>query len=58
MTRVSAALALALSAFTARAEPTRPFLHGLFTDDMILQRDAPCPVWAWTAEPRSSPPPR
>ena len=33
----------------ARAEPARPFLHGLFTDDMILQRDAPCPVWGWAA---------
>ena len=25
-----------------------PFLHGLFTDNMILQRDVPCPVWGWT----------
>jgi sialate O-acetylesterase len=26
----------------------RPFLHGLFTDNMILQRDVPCPIWGWT----------
>lgn len=26
----------------------RPFLHGLFSDHMVLQRDAACPVWGWT----------
>ncbi len=26
----------------------QPFLHGLFTDHMVLQRDAPIPVWGWT----------
>jgi len=26
----------------------RPFLHGLFTDNMVLQRDRPVPVWGWT----------
>ena len=33
----------------AQAEPIRPFLHGLFSDNMILQRDTPCPVWGWAA---------
>ncbi|MEI6035368.1 MAG: sialate O-acetylesterase [Verrucomicrobiae bacterium] len=27
---------------------TPPFLHHLFTDDMVLQRDASAPVWGWT----------
>jgi len=35
---------------TAEAAPfDKPFLHGLFTDHMVLQRDVPCPVWGWTA---------
>ena len=25
-----------------------PFLHPLFTDHMVLQRDVPVPVWGWT----------
>ena len=25
-----------------------PFLHGLFTDNMVLQRDISVPVWGWT----------
>ncbi len=27
---------------------SRPFLHPLFTDHMVLQRDAKAPVWGWT----------
>src|SRR5689334_19735573 len=25
-----------------------PFVHTLFTDDMVLQRDIKAPVWGWT----------
>ncbi len=25
-----------------------PFLHPLFTDHMVLQRDLPTPIWGWT----------
>ena len=27
--------------------PEKPFLHPLFTDNMVLQRDIQCPVWGW-----------
>ncbi|HEY0375852.1 MAG TPA: sialate O-acetylesterase [Pyrinomonadaceae bacterium] len=27
---------------------SRPFLHPLFSDDMVLQRDVKFPVWGWT----------
>lgn len=33
------------------AEPSpidRPFLHDLFADHMVLQREVKCPVWGWT----------
>jgi sialate O-acetylesterase len=34
----------------ARAEEKaeRPFLHGLFTDHMVLQRGVEAPIWGWT----------
>jgi sialate O-acetylesterase len=33
----------------ARADkPARPFLHPLFSDHAVLQRDVPLPVWGWT----------
>lgn len=25
-----------------------PFVHSLFTDDMVLQRDIPAPIWGWS----------
>ena len=28
--------------------PERPFVHPLFSDHAILQRDCPVPVWGWT----------
>ncbi len=44
-------LALALLAGPRAEEGQgRPFLHPLFTDHVVLQRDAPIPVWGW-AEP-------
>ncbi len=32
--------------------PDRPFLSGVFTDNMVLQRDQPLPFWGWTAPGR------
>jgi len=49
MMKASVVLTLVLTAFVASAGPDKPFLHGLFTDAMILQRDVPCPVWGWAA---------
>jgi sialate O-acetylesterase len=44
-------LALALFAGPMADEaPARPFLHPLFSDHVVLQRDVPVPVWGW-AEP-------
>lgn len=37
-------MVLAFAAVHAQAEVK---LHGLFTDNMVLQRDAPIPVWGW-----------
>ena len=42
-------IVLAFAAVVVKAEPVKPFLHGLFTDNMILQRDVLCPIWGWTA---------
>src|SRR5215470_9893172 len=25
-----------------------PFVHSLFTDDMVLQRDVSAPIWGWS----------
>ena len=25
-----------------------PFVHALFTNDMVLQRDVPAPIWGWS----------
>ncbi len=41
-------LGLCISA--AAEEPQqKPFLHPLFTDNMVLQRDVKTPVWGWAA---------
>lgn len=32
----------------ADAAPALPFLHPLFANDMVLQRDLPDPIWGWT----------
>jgi sialate O-acetylesterase len=40
-------LALFCSAFIAQAKVT---LHGLFTDNMVLQRDAAVAIWGWAAD--------
>ena len=41
-------LAAALNAFCADEPSSRPFLHPLFSEHMVLQRDRPVPVWGWT----------
>lgn len=48
-----APVALALSLFCvpqahAQTTPDHPFLHHLFSDNMVLQRDMRDPVWGWT----------
>ena len=46
---------LALLAFAGPALPAAvtadplPLLHPLFSDHVVLQRDAPVPVWGWAA---------
>ena len=32
----------------AQENSERPFLHPLFSDDMVLQRKVKFPVWGWT----------
>ncbi len=39
---------LALLHPAARADDAKPFLHPLFTDNMVLQRGLADPVWGWT----------
>ena len=29
-------------------DAAKPFVHPLFTSNMVLQRDVECPVWGWT----------
>ena len=45
-----AAALLALSPILAQAldEGEKPFLHSLFSENTVLQRDMPVPVWGWT----------
>ena len=42
------AAGLAFLATAARADDAKPFLHPLFTDNMVLQRGIADPVWGWT----------
>ncbi|MCO8120121.1 beta galactosidase jelly roll domain-containing protein [Stieleria sp. TO1_6] len=41
-------LVIAATAVTSAAADTLPFLHPLFTDHMVLQRDIKAPVWGWS----------
>jgi len=42
-------VALILGGLTAvHADEAKPFLHPLFTDNMVLQRGVPDPIWGWT----------
>jgi len=47
---LSLALIAGAEAKDDQARPPRPFLHPLFTDHVVLQRDLPTPIWGW-AEP-------
>jgi sialate O-acetylesterase len=54
MQRVVAGLAvllllLAVGMASAQEAAPKPFVHPLFTDNMVLQRDIACPVWGWAA---------
>lgn len=42
------ACSLAAPVSSAEAAADRPFLHPLFTDNMVLQRGIRAPVWGWT----------
>jgi sialate O-acetylesterase len=54
MRRIITTLFLILSfgslfgAVRAQSDAEHPFLHPLFTDDMVLQRRVKFPVWGWT----------
>ena len=37
-----------LTALNSRANGEHPFLHPLFCDHAVLQRDVPVPVWGWS----------
>jgi sialate O-acetylesterase len=42
-------LCLSILVGFGHAQPAaKPFLHPLFTDNMVLQRDIACPIWGWT----------
>ncbi len=38
---------------STQADDAKPFLHPLFTDNMVLQRSIAAPVWGWTAPGRT-----
>lgn len=40
--------ALAILGQHLSADTNRPFLHGLFTDNAVIQRGVKAPVWGWT----------
>ena len=47
--RLALLITLAFGGLTPlRADDARPFLHPLFTDNMVLQRGTSDPVWGWT----------
>ncbi len=41
-------LLFAVRLAVADDSPTKPFLHPLFTDHMVLQRGVSAPIWGWT----------
>src|SRR5438093_2044137 len=47
VTRICVSSLLVLAGLSARADVK---LHGLFSDNMVLQRDAPVPIWGWADE--------
>ena len=50
-------LLLLLHSSIARADPAAlPFVHPLFCDNMVVQRDIAVPVWGWTTPASNSTP--
>ena len=48
LSSVVAPVALVAVLVSSAIAQERPFLHPLFTDSMVLQRDAAVPIWGWT----------
>jgi sialate O-acetylesterase len=46
---VAALLLLTAGRTPARAQAAKPFISPMFTDNMVLQRGMPTPVWGWAA---------
>ena len=44
---VAVCVLMAAQALPSQAVTTTPLLHPLFTNNMVLQRDASDPVWGW-----------
>lgn len=44
---VAGPVAYAQSSSTQKEAERRPLLHPLFTDNAVLQRDRPIPIWGW-----------
>lgn len=44
---IGAMLSLCVRVASAEEAPL-PFLHGLFTDNAVIQRDVRAPIWGWT----------
>jgi sialate O-acetylesterase len=44
---IAALLVLCQGFAWAQEAPAKPFVHPLFSDNMVLQRDIACPVWGW-----------
>ena len=44
---VAAVAMLLVGATRVQAQTEKPFLHPLFTDNMVLQRGIADPVWGW-----------
>src|SRR5688572_29132543 len=44
---VAVCVLMAAIALPSQAVTTTPLLHPLFTNNMVLQRDASDPVWGW-----------
>ena len=48
LTAIAASLLWSAGVAARAAERPRPFVHPLFSDHAVLQRDVPLPVWGWT----------
>jgi sialate O-acetylesterase len=48
LTAIAASLLWSAGLAARAAQPPRPFVHPLFSDHAVLQRDVQLPVWGWT----------